>query len=78
MVWLSLMIYFKGAGKESTAFVLLNGHYLVVIRYCQSAKGKQRVFNKSFGNKRLQMKSKACVCDCHLLCLSWEKNNVPF
>lgn len=37
MIWLSLLIYFKRAGKESTAFVLLNGHYLVVIRYCQSA-----------------------------------------
>lgn len=53
--------------------MFLNGHYLVVIRYCQSVKGKQRVFKKSLGNKSVQLKSQACVCDCHLLSLPWEK-----
>lgn len=54
-------------------FVLFNSYYLPVIRYCQSVRGKQRALNKSFGNKRLQMKSQACVCDCHLFSLPWEK-----
>lgn len=54
-------------------FVFLNGHYSVVIRYCQSVRGKQRVLKKSLGNKSLQLKSQACVCDCHLLSSPWEK-----
>ena len=52
--------------------MFLNGHYLLVIRYCQSVREKQSVL-KVFGNESQQLKSRACVCDCHLLSLPWEK-----
>lgn len=57
----------------SSLFLFLNDHYLVVIRYYQSVSRKQRVLKKRLGYKSLRLKSQACVCDCHLLSLPWEK-----
>ena len=62
---------------QGVHFVFLNGHYLVVIRYCQSVRGKQRVLKESLGNKSLQLKSQACVCNCHLLSSPWERVTRP-
>lgn len=71
----SLPLFDKNNSKAlaSSLFVFLNGHYLVVIRYYQSVSGKQRVLKKRLGNKSPRLKSRACVCDCHLLSLPWEK-----
>ena len=70
--WFVFLQYvLKALAKSLCAF--FNGHYLVVIRFCQSVRGKQRVLKNILGNQSLQLKSQACVCDCHLLSLPWEK-----
>lgn len=71
--WFGFLWWYISKALARSVFVFLNGHYLDVIRYCQSVREKQRVLKKSLGNKSLQLKSHACVCDCHLLSLPWEK-----